>query len=167
MLLSVIEFAFAFNAVLATDFSSRDAALAGAEAGNAAGADCVILQTRRGRHARAGRPVADPGRRDLPRPTRTATIGEATIYNRTGSMACTFPDGTCARCRTRGRSNGYAETTRCNVLAGCGGSRPTIDHIGVKVTYRYTVDDAARPAFGAWLDGFPSRSNVMRMEPIL
>ena len=44
MLMGIIEFAFVFNALLGVNFASRDAALAGAEAGDTLGADCVILR---------------------------------------------------------------------------------------------------------------------------
>ena len=45
LLLAVLEFALLFNALLATTFASRDAALVAAEVGNAVGGDCAILQT--------------------------------------------------------------------------------------------------------------------------
>ena len=44
LLLGLIDFAFAFNGVLAVDHASRSAALVAAEAGNGAGGDCVILR---------------------------------------------------------------------------------------------------------------------------
>ena len=43
LFLGVIEFAFSFNAILAVNYASRNAALAAAEAGATTGADCVIL----------------------------------------------------------------------------------------------------------------------------
>ncbi len=45
LFLGIIEFAFAFNAILAVNFASRNAALAAAEAGTNVGGDCVILQS--------------------------------------------------------------------------------------------------------------------------
>src|SRR6185436_8825286 len=45
ILIAIVEFAFTFNAVLAAQYSSRDAALVAAEAGNSDGADCAILST--------------------------------------------------------------------------------------------------------------------------
>ena len=164
MLVSFVEFAFTFNAVLATDFSSRDAALAGAEAGNAAGADCVILQTvENDMHA-----PTDAGQIQLVeiyRTTSSGAIGEATIYKRTGSMDCTFNDGTVKTLPYTRTQNDYDETSRCNVLAGCHDPDRPIDHIGVKVTYRYLWKTPIGQALGPWLDVF--RSNSMRMEPIL
>ncbi len=44
LLLGLVEFSFVFNAVLAVNYSTRDAALAAAEAGDAGGADCIILE---------------------------------------------------------------------------------------------------------------------------
>ena len=44
LLMAVIEFSFLMNGQLSINFATRDAALVAAEAGNAVGADCVILQ---------------------------------------------------------------------------------------------------------------------------
>ena len=44
LLMAVIEFAFLMNGQLSINYATRDAALVAAEAGNAVGADCVILQ---------------------------------------------------------------------------------------------------------------------------
>ena len=44
MMIGFIEFAFVFNALLSIGHATRDAALVAAEAGNAAEADCLILQ---------------------------------------------------------------------------------------------------------------------------
>jgi hypothetical protein len=164
MLIAFVEFAFTFNAVLATDFSSRDAALAGAEAGNAAGSDCVILQTvESDMHA----PV-DPGQIrtvEIYRTDSAGTIGPATAYSRSGSMDCRFPDGTVVAMPYSRSSDNYTETSRCNILAGCDDPDRPIDHIGVKVTYRYLWKTPVGQAFGEFLDVF--RSNSMRMEPVL
>ena len=43
LFMGVVEFSFTFNAILSVTFASRNAALAAAEAGNADGADCVVL----------------------------------------------------------------------------------------------------------------------------
>ena len=66
MFLGIVEFAFVFNALLSVNFASRNAALAAAEAGNAAGADCVIL---------AGIEI---GRRRAP--ARASSINSVDIY---------------------------------------------------------------------------------------
>jgi hypothetical protein len=164
MLISFVEFAFTFNAVLATDFSSRDAALAGAEAGNTAGADCVILQTvESDMHA----PV-DPTQIqvvEIYRTTSAGTIGAATIWNRTGTTDCRFPDGTVKTLPYTRTQNDYDELSRCNILVGCEDPDRPIDHIGVKVTYRYLWKTPIGQAISSWLDVF--RSNSMRMEPVL
>ena len=52
LIVGLIEFAFAFNALLSVNFASRDAALLAAEAGEDSGSDCVVLlEHRRGRAA--------------------------------------------------------------------------------------------------------------------
>jgi hypothetical protein len=164
MLLSFVEFAFTFNAVLATDFTSRDAALAGAEAGNNLGADCVILQTV---EADMGAP-GDPNhiqQVEIYRTDSGGSIGPSTIYTRTGSMNCQFPDGTVRPMPYEQGQNDYDALERCNILAGCEDPDRPIDHIGVKVTYRYLWKTPIGQAISSWLDVF--RSNSMRMEPVL
>ena len=44
LLMSLIEFGLVFNALLSINFATRDASLIAAEAGNAVGADCIILK---------------------------------------------------------------------------------------------------------------------------
>jgi Flp pilus assembly protein TadG len=44
LLLATIEFAFALNAVLSANYSTRDASLIGAEAGTEPRADCKIIR---------------------------------------------------------------------------------------------------------------------------
>jgi Flp pilus assembly protein TadG len=164
MLISFVEFAFTFNAVLATDFSSRDAALAAAEAGNAAGADCVILQTVESDM----QAPTDPGQIQsvqIYRTTASGTVGDTTIWQKSGATDCRFPDGTVRSMPYTRTQNDYDETTRCNVLAGCRDPDRPIDHIGVKVTYRYIWKTPIGQAISQWLDVF--RSNSMRMEPVL
>ncbi len=45
LIIGLIEFAFAFNALLSVNFASRDAALLAAESGANTGSDCVILNS--------------------------------------------------------------------------------------------------------------------------
>ena len=95
LLMGVIEFAFMFNATLAINFASRDASLIAAEAGSQSTADCAIL-------ARIERAIGAPLDK-----TKAATsgiqsvtiykadragnpvAGVETVYDRTGSTACT------------------------------------------------------------------------------
>lgn len=164
MLISFVEFAFTFNAVLATDFSSRDAALAGAEAGNVAGADCVILETvENDMHAPTDSDQIQVV--EIYRTTSSGTVGEATVYKRTGANDCRFPDGTLKSMPYTQTQNDYDELSRCNILAGCSDPDRPIDHIGVKVTYRYVWKTPIGQAISSFLDVF--RSNSMRMEPVL
>lgn len=164
MLLSFVEFAFTFNAVLATDFSSRDAALAGAEAGNNAGADCVILQTVESDMSAPSDPTQIQ-QVEIYRTDSGGSIGPSTIYTRTGSMDCKFPDGTIRPMPYEQGQNDYDAFDRCNILAGCEDPDRPIDHIGVKVTYRYLWKTPIGQAISSWMDVF--RSNSMRMEPVL
>ncbi len=169
LFLGIIEFAFAFNAILGVNYASRNAALAAAEAGTSLGSDCVILNRIEG---------------DIGAPANKTNItsieiyraksngddyvpSEKTTFTRTGSLTCTMPDGTSTTVPYTRSSNGYPEINRCNVLAGCGGTHTTIDHIGVRIAYTHNFVTPLQTFVGGG-NGFSfSRSNVMRMEPIL
>jgi Flp pilus assembly protein TadG len=177
MVLGLIEFAFVFNAVLALDNASRNAALLAAEAGSSPGADCVILEQ-----------VLD----DVGAPADSARVSRVTIfwsdqngqpkagggtvfqtvYDRGGTTTCTFPDNTSLTVPFRLVQDNYPVASRCNFLGGCGGNHPTLDIVGVKVTYQYVWKT---PVNLSWLTqlayGGPTltieRSDAMRMEPVL
>jgi hypothetical protein len=172
--LAVVEFAFIFNAVLSTNFATRTAALLAAEGGNDAGTDCVIL-------ARLELEFGPPADR-----TRIVSVGiyrsdanglqiggAVTRYARTGSTTCTDSDGSTINVPyVRVGPDGYPETDRCNVLAGCptgpSGSHPGLDTVGVRITYSHLW----RTPLHAFLQGSGSgylfeRSNAMQLEPVL
>jgi Flp pilus assembly protein TadG len=181
LVMSVIEFAFAFNANLAIAFASRDAALVAAEAGDGTGSDCAIIQA-----------VIN----DVGAPADAAQISSIEIYwsdqngnykngdsslrnlwNRSGTnTTCNYPDGTSLTVPYQIATNGYPETSRCNVVAGCGGSHtPSVDTIGVRVNYTYTWKTPLKGLVGLAGNGPVwsgsgwnfARSNAMRMEPVL
>jgi hypothetical protein len=163
ILLSIVEFAFMFSAILATDVVSRDAALVAAEAGDTVGADCSILRTI---EDKMGAPE-DRGQIQTVEIYRTNAAGDqqgtATVYGRTGSMSCVLPDSSTVSIPYSRTQNGYPEASRCNVLAGCGGQ--SLDHIGIRLTYRHTWRTPIGLGLGSFLDVI--RSNSMRMEPVL
>ena len=171
LFLGVIEFAFAFNAMLAVNFASRNAALAAAEAGTSTGADCVILKG-----------VEE----DVSAPANAAHIIKLEIYRaksngddytpiekstwtRGGPTSCTLPDGSTTSVAYSRTGNGYPETVRCNILAGCPGpgAHTTIDHIGVRIYYDHPYVTPLETFVGTGDGIIFDRSNVMRMEPIL
>ena len=163
ILIGIVEFAFIFNAILATNYASRDAALVAAEAGNSLGADCVILQTV---DADMGAP-ANPAQIQSVEIYRVTSAGvqsgSATIYVRGGSFDCALPDGTSVTLAYTRTQDGYTVASRCNVLVGCNGQ--PLDHVGVRVTYRHTWRTALGGTFGPYLDVV--KANSMRMEPVL
>ena len=93
ILIAIVEFAFTFNAVLAAQYSSRDAALVAAEAGNADGADCAILSTVEADMGAPPTRATSARSRCTRRPRRAIQIGAATVYARGGAFDCTMPDG--------------------------------------------------------------------------
>jgi hypothetical protein len=191
ILLFVIEFALVFHATLAVNFATRNASLLAAEAGSNTWADCVILQ-------QVEKDMGPPLDRTL---IRTVWIFKADrsgselspkiqmAYDRTGTMACTGPDGNpisvpYSPSATTPNNSYPADTAdRCDQLAGCLVGSPAayapLDSIGVKILYSYRyhtpIGGLLRNMFGncAALPNCSTGafditwSNVMRMEPIL
>jgi Flp pilus assembly protein TadG len=164
MLIALVEFTFIFNAILATNYASRDAALLAAEAGSDLGADCAILKAV---EADIGAPADRSQIQAVEIFEATAAgaqTGSPTVYSRTGTYGCTLPDGTAISLPYTRTANDYAMSDRCNVLVGCPGS-PHLDHVGVRVTYRHTWRTPFGSSFGPFLDVV--KANSMRMEPVL
>jgi Flp pilus assembly protein TadG len=175
MFLGFVEFAFVFNAVLSVNFASRNAALAAAEAGNATGADCVILVS-------VDKDVSAPANQaritqiDIYRANSNGTPyspAMVTTWTRGGSSLCTYPDGTVVPggvpyTRTL---NGYKETNRCSVLAGCPtditGVHPGVDYVGVRVYYTHPFVTPVKTFVASGGSISFDRTNVMRLEPVL
>lgn len=169
LFMGIIEFAFAFNAILSVNFASRDATLYASEASNSTGADCVIL-------AGIEADVKAPARKtqitsvEVYRATTTGTQysgGEITRFTRTGSLTCTMPDLTTRTVPYTRTTNGYPESARCNVLAGCGGTHTGVDNIAVRIYYTHNYVTPLRTFVGTGSSFSFSRTNAMRMEPIL
>ena len=107
LLMGIVEFSFVFNALLGINFASRDAALAGAEAGDTLGADCVILKSV---DDAVGAPASDDRIVSIAiyqaSPNGTM-LGSPTVYTRGGSTSCTFIDGTTTTAAYTRTANGY------------------------------------------------------------
>jgi Flp pilus assembly protein TadG len=174
LLFALIEFAFVFSAMLGISFATRDAALLGAEAGDAAGADCVILQK---------------VEQDVTAPADDRRIQSVVIYRadkngvEMSGISNTWTRGSSTSCVDGStvpyvrQTNGYPEVNRCNVVAGCpddvAGTHDGLDTIGVRVSYSHLW---VTPLGGLGGNGFGgqggsgftlTQSNSMRMEPIL
>jgi hypothetical protein len=180
LLIGVVEFAFMFNATLATNFASRNASLVAAEAGSNQMADCAILARI---ESDIGAPLADSNiqtvtiyKADRAGNAYTGSNAASNVYTRgTGSMTCVgftpspMPYGLGTNTYPMGEapSNGG----RCDILAGCSSTSPS-DSIGVTIVYRYYFKTPLRnlvsflPGASVGYIDF-SWSNVMRMEPIL
>ncbi len=168
LFMGMIEFAFAFNAILSVNFASRNAALAAAEAGNANGADCVVLSgiesdiTAPADHARITSV-------DIYRATSTGSVylpAATTTWTRSGSTACTFPDGTITTVPYTRTANGYPTTDRCNVIGGCPSGHTSVDQIGVRIYYTHVYITPVKNFMGGGGTMAFDRANVMRMEPV-
>ena len=91
-------------------------------------------------------------------------VNAATIYQRTGSFNCTLPDGTTVSMPYTRTQDGYPEASRCNVLAGCDDRE--LDHVGVKVTYRYHWKTPIGQGFGAVPRGHPVQLDAHGARPV-
>jgi Flp pilus assembly protein TadG len=166
MVLGIIDFSFAFNAMLSVDHASRSASLVAAEAGSATGADCVILNDI---EAQISAPASSTRvtKVQIYQTTGTgAMVGSPTEYSRTGSTTCTFSGGATMTVPYSRTANGYPETSRCNVLAGCIG-HSSLDFVGVRITYVHRYVTPLHAFIGGGNTLGIDRSNAMRMEPVL
>ncbi len=189
LLLSVIEFAFLFNAILAVQFAAQNAALVAAEigdvpgtAGNLAIADCAIL---REVDRDIGAPASAAQIQSVDIVWADALTGTSkgtgstttTTYTRGGTSNCVYPDGTSGTVAYGAPSpNNYPPVSRCNFQTPTTSTCPAtagMAHTGgpdfIAVNIRYTH------VFKTPLGGFVqsvggsltfSRSNAVRMEPI-
>jgi Flp pilus assembly protein TadG len=138
IVIGLMEFGMFLNSRNAVEFASRDGSMLAAEGGNSAGTDCVVL---------------DKVERDIVSPARNIRIQTVTIYwsdrngdqigssgniyTRTGATTCNYGGGQTLTVPYSLTTPNYTEGVRCDVLAGCGGSHPGPDTIGVKVTYQH------------------------------
>ena len=138
LVVGLIEFSLVWNSRNTVLFASRDGSMLAAEGGNEDGTDCVVLQRIES---------------DVYSPSTALRIQQVTVYwsdrngdqigsnqnvySRSGSTSCTYPDGNTITVPYTLTTAGYVESARCSTLAGCGGSHPTVDTIGVRVTYQH------------------------------
>ena len=173
MLVGIIEFGFAMNAVLAVSFATREAALTAAEAGNADGADCMIL-TKVEESISAPSTDANINRVLIFKSNHNGTRLATNTYVRTGSTTCTYSGGsTLTVPYTLSGGENYEDMKRCSMLGGCEANPPlpattSVDHIGVQVDYDYSWRTPLSSLIGLGGSGYTIiESNSMRMEPIL
>lgn len=177
VLMGVIEFALAFNALLNVNYASRSGGAMAAQAGNILGADCLILESI---EDTLQAPLANDRVRsvEIQRTTPLGSVIAANVYQRGGSTTCRFTDGTTKTVPYAALSATYREGQRCAVLPplGCptiSPPRTNVDNVGVQVTYDYawiTPLGAVMALANGTLDSgalvFVQR-NVFRMEPQL
>ena len=174
LLVAMIEYGFLMNATLAASYATRDASLVGAEAGNAAGADCVILKK-----------IED----DINGPSDPANIttvkiywadpvtgaikgGNVDTYTRSASptLSCSVPGASFNLDYGASPTLGYPYTDRCNVLNGasCQPGHGGLDTIGVEITYNYLWHTPLKSLLGFAGSGWTIvKANAMEMEPVL
>lgn len=182
LFMGLLELALALNANLAVNRASQQGAHVAASAGDIAGADCLVLEAV---EENLGVPN-DPGRVSEVLIERTAMAGNLRFavqkWMRSGKTECTYPDGSKVEVPYTLVHNGYPESQRCPVLAGCPSlvpARSTVDNIGVTVKYRHdwvTPLNGALALIGPGGGGGGSgdsggwsfeQRNIFRMEPSL
>lgn len=176
----IIEFAFQFNGQLSLNYATRDAALAAAEAGNNASADCLILQqidrdlgppTDDNRILTVHIFSADQTGHPVPGVEQTYTRGGSTTC---GAITVPYSPGVASypyyvRCSDLDR-------TSCSPIYTSAGNTG-VDIIGVRIDYGYRFVTplgsvmTLLPGSGAPLwsgTGMTmTAANAMRMEPVL
>ena len=179
LLLSVLEFGFAFNALLSVNYASRDAALTAAEAGNMTNGDCHVLRTI---EADVSSP-ADRGQINQVEIAWTDANGTVKVvsgtpkvnrWTRSGSTICTITGIAPFTIPYTLAATDYPSTERCSNLQGCPllpGHSPSVDTIAVRITYTYPLKTPLRNfigTLGATGGSYVfTQSNAMRMEPVL
>ena len=166
LVLGLIEFAFVWNSRNTVLFAARDGSMLAAEGGNNYGIDCVVLD-------RVEKDVISPASAVRVQQVQIywsdrngAQVGaSANVYSRAGSTTCDYGDGTTLTVPYTLASAGYPEGSRCDVLAGCGGSHTTVDTVGVRVTYEHRWLTSFARLTGTGLTF--TESSITRGEPQL
>jgi Flp pilus assembly protein TadG len=178
LLMGLLEFSLAFNAVLDTNFASRGGGLMAVEAGNSSAADCIILdQIEQQVNVPADEKQISSVDIERTNPSGN-TVFATSSYRRSGSTSCQLPDGTRMTVPYTAASSGYPPSQRCTVLPpnGCPSLTPprtTVDTVAVQVSYSYrwhTPLQALIRLVNGQLNGSGFdivQRNVFRMEPTL
>ena len=169
--LALIEFAFAFHAVLAVNYASRTAALLAAEGGNEIGTDCIVLRSIEA-NITAPADAARIVQVEIYQADKNGDmVGTSTIYVRSGTTTCDYGGGTTITVPYTQTQDGYTEADRCNVMAGCPdnpGTHTSRDVVGVRIGYHHAWITPLRSFIGGNPGGLSfDRSNATRMEPVL
>src|SRR4051812_10050452 len=177
LVMAVIEFGLAFNAILGVNRASQQAVQIASEAGNDPASDCYVLQA-------VEQAIQVPNSEQnivhvqiqWTNPSG-GTVNAMDEYDRSGSTTCTSAGGSTVTVPYTATAGGYGPSQRCNVIAGCptiSASHNTVDTIGVTVRYQYTwktpIGSLLRFIGGSntWGSGMTfNKRNVMRIEPIL
>ena len=167
LLIGLVEFSVMFSIIINVNYASRDGALMAAEVGDNVGGDCLILQ-RIDAALSAVTHHSDIIEVRIFRADANGVELAANSYSEGGATTCTFATGGTVTVPFSAETLNYPASDRCAVLAGCGGSHPGVDSIGVSIRYHHD-----------WLTPLPNlvqitptgvdftRSNTMRMEPVL
>lgn len=173
VVIAFVEFAFAFSTLNSLNFVARDMALIASEGGNQAGTDCsalVALETELGASSNTyGVQSVYIYWSDGNGAVFNSAVNQ---YNRTGTMSCSDLDGTSHTLPYTAVSTGYQPTTRCSVLNGCPSppaavNHPTLDTIGVRITYRYAWKTPLSSMLGFVGPPLFTATQQMRLEPVL
>jgi hypothetical protein len=167
-IVAFIEFAFAFSTTNALNYAARNVALVVAEGGNRTGTDCsalIVLERDFGDTSnRSGIASVEVYFSDQ---NGNVIGGEVNRYDRAGTLTCTDLDRAAQTLPYTAAATAYSEPTRCSVLAGCGGTHPRLDTVGVRITYQYSWKTPLSGLLGFLGSPTFTATQQMRMEPVL
>ncbi len=164
LIFGLFEWSFVMNTQASVNFASRDGAMLAAEGGANAGTDCMVL-------ARIERDLVAPA---LPPRIQHVDIywsdrngvqvgTSVNVYSRFGTTTCDYADGTSLTVPYTLTAPAYLESTRCDVLAGCGGSHTSVDTVGVRVVYQHQWASYVGQLIAPTL--ILNKSTAIRIEP--
>lgn len=175
LIMGALELSVAFAANIGVNRAAQGGAHMAAQAGDIAGADCLILDHIEQRVLAPTIPSQIEQVRVELTDLGGSVVRAVNIWSRSGSTQCPVADGLILTVPYTLLSATYPDSQRCNVLAGCPSMTPqraTVDSIGVSIRYRHhwiTPLGGVIPMPGG-SDGSGwviEQRNIFRMEPHL
>lgn len=173
VVISMIEYAFAFSTMNSLNFVARDVSLVASEGGNQAGSDCSALALLEREFGASSNTSGISSVQIFWSDANGSMLnGAVDQYNHTGSMTCADLSGASHTMPYTAVSATYPESSRCQVLNGCPSppaavNHPALDTIGVRITYSYAWRTPLAVLLGFLGPITLTSTQQMRIEPVL